>query len=413
VGAAQPLTLAADSPAAFEGSGLRTGVKVTPSTENPLGAMLSSSEALYLQRVIAMCATAAFAVLSVVYWLCGDSCRSSFRSLDYLFDLDHYVPDGESAVKRPQAIGGVFTVIAVFCMLTMSALASVEYFFEPVYTKGVSPDAPPFRPAGLYNISVRLLGAAASCPSPPTITAPEPFDVVGASTTGFRALASTCEMHWACANCVFATSSFSVSFAVVEADSFAAGIEYTIQFPGFSFNSSSSSASSPSSTANDNVPPPFKLTSALFPLHPLKSVFRGSNASVVSISLVPVVFRSTAVGSFADLVSALPGSAVNESTYTREGNGVSVSFHIALAPYIFDVQETPRFPLQLLAQIASLVGTILVACKVVMNAVESCARDKPWLWRPKVGRCCCCQCRCCERNRAPAYVELADADGIN
>jgi hypothetical protein len=362
VGAAQPLTQ-------FAGA---TGVSVAVKTDNPLEGMLSSQEAVDLQVVIAVIASIVVALLSLLYWLCGNSWRSAFRSLDRFYDFDHYVADGESEVKRPQAIGGIFTIIAISCMLAVSILATVEYVLVPVYTQGVSPHAPPFRPSGQFNVSVRLIGSAASCKSAPTILPPAAADIVGAWTTGFQPLPSTCEMFWACQHCVFATSAFAVSFLVDEADSFAAGIEYSIHFPGFI----GSSASKPSSP--DDAPSPFTLSSALFPPQALKSVFRGSATSAIAVSLVPVVFKSS-VGSFAHLVSGLPGSAVNESTYTTASNGVSVRFQITSTPYVFDVQPTPRFQLQLLAQIASLLGTILVACKVAMNLVESFDRNNFWM----------------------------------
>jgi hypothetical protein len=149
--------------------------------------------------------------------------------------------------------------------------------------------------------------------------------------------------------------------------------------------------------------------------------------------LVPVVFESSSVGSFAQVLSALPGSAVNQSTYSSAGNGVAISFQVTSTPYVFDVQETPRFPLQLLAQIGSLLGTILVACKLAMNLVEYCAerrssntntnkKKKSQQAGGRGGGCCRClvatcyrklACsRCCER-KPDDYVELAATDSIN
>ncbi len=184
-------------------------------------------------------------------------------------------------MRRHRTLGGFFSIVALFLVAGLLSIAVVEYKLVPTYSRSLSPQAPPFPPVGRFNFSVQLHSAPA-CDSP-IIDGPTTAQLQGVHSQAWRLDSDgSCSMYWACDNCVLTSSlPFTASFALTDPNVYAAGMDYSLTFPGFTATPGSGS---------DNAP--FVLTSSLWPSQPFVSVFRGDLATQISVSLVPVVLRS-------------------------------------------------------------------------------------------------------------------------
>jgi len=279
-------------------------------TTDPLDAtiQLGSVSSTSLQIGVAVTAAILIFIMTILYTFFRREPRvkALLRALDLFYDLVHRIPEGAPQMRRSRGLGGFFSVVALVVLLALVSVAIIQYQLVPNYTRSLSPKAAPLSPVGIFNFSLTLYGAP-GCDAP-VIDGPTSAQLLGTSAQGWRLdRDGSCRMFWACATCVFVSSVLTTSFTLVDPNAYAAALEYSMTFPGFATASDGSSSSGSSGSA------PFVLSDSLRPDAPLDSVFRGSSPIRISVSLVPVVLRSSPpqVGTFAQLIGVVPGSQVN------------------------------------------------------------------------------------------------------
>ena len=278
----------------------------TVSSTDPLDTSINGSvSATAVQIGVAVTAAILILILAVLYALFRRvrRVRLLLRELDVFYDLVHYIQEGAPQSRLSRGLGGFFTVIALIVMVTLVSIALIEYVLVPSYNRSLSPKASPFQPVGLFNFSLVLYSAPAC--QWPIIVGPTDSQLQGASAHGWQLQADgTCTMYWSCTACVSTSAVLTTSFTLTDPSVYAAGMDYGLTFPGFA------------PLGQGSVGAPFMLSSSLWPASPLDSVFRGSSPTEISISLVPVVLRSSPaeVGTFAQLIGVTPGPQVNAVT---------------------------------------------------------------------------------------------------
>ena len=279
-----------------------------PISSNPLDASLNrdSVKAVTTQIVVAVMAAVLIVLILVLYTFFRrvPRVKALLRDFDIFYDLVHYVREGAPQSRESRALGGLFSVLALVVMVLLLSVAIIQYWLVLTYIRSVSPNAAPFQPVGIFNFSMRLYSAPA-CQSP-NIQGPTSAQLQGIRSQGWQLHPDrSCSMYWDCANCEFIASTLTTSFTMTDPNVYAAGMDYTLTFPGFS-----------TSAAGSGITPPFVLSSLLWTDSPLLSVFRGSSATEIGVSLVPVVVRTSTpeVGTFAQLIGVVPGSQVNGVT---------------------------------------------------------------------------------------------------
>lgn len=283
----------------------QTASTLKTSFYDPLGTLLDNggNAALKAQLAVGIIAISFMLLAGVFYFVSRrrTSVKECLLQLD-AYQTQHYFPLGSSGVRKRKALGGLFTVFAICGLVTLCAVLIIQSQLNLQHSQGISPRSPPFAPVGLFNFSVRLVGAA-GCQNA-QISGPASGAVRGQATSGNQANSDgSLALFWACASCSATSSEFTISFGSSDAMCYAAALEFSASFPGYTTSASSQSATSP-----------FLLSGALVPSQPYSTVFRGqASPTQLEFSTVPCYVHDGPqyVGSFAQLINVVPGPQAN------------------------------------------------------------------------------------------------------
>ena len=299
-------------------------------TTDPLHASTNRDSAGPLEMGVAIGCSVTILIIGVLYAVFRrvPRVKACLRDLDVFYDLVHHIGEGGNQTRQSRGIGGFFSVVALLVMVALVSVAIIEYALVPTYVRSLSPEAAPFQPVGLFNFSLRIYGAP-SCDSP-AIQGPSAVQLQGASSEGWDAFPdddSSCTMYWSCTTCIYDSSVLTVSFAVSDPNIYAAGMEYSLTFPAFS-------SSADGNGVGGGGGAPFVLTGSIFPTPRVSSVFRGADPTHISVSLVPVVLRSSPpqVGTFAQPIAVTPGSQANGVRARSTSLGFLCFFSVRVTP---------------------------------------------------------------------------------
>lgn len=276
--------------------------QVQTSITDPLPSLIDNgNEALIIQIAIAGAMFGVVLIFCIVYFFS----RKRPRVKEALARLDCYTKShqfafSESLVRKRRAIGGLFTVVAICAMVTLSAVLIVQAQLVKNYVEAISPNRAPFNPFGLFNVSVRLVGAP-GCVNP-VISGPNTAQIQGSSSSGSYADGQgSITMWWACSACAATATSLPISFTINNIDCYAAIIDFSASFPGYTATP----------TAVDGTP--FVVAGSIIPAQPIDSVFRDVSSTQIGLSLVPVWVHqgSGFVGTIAQVASSVPGPVAN------------------------------------------------------------------------------------------------------
>lgn len=353
--------------------------------------------------------------LLITMSVCALECiRSCLESFDLFFQLQHYTTSGNSIVKHATKLGGYFSLLTLLLVTGIITSTLLQYFQGFQVNKGIAPDAARFQPTGTILLQAKLYGVSSGCQiasmtmdNPSSTSSPPSFQVGHLDPDDTTA----CVLKWNCGDtCSLLDAQLGVTMTLSESDAAASAITFQVQVPGFT-----------KSPTLPNVAAPFTLTSSLLPPIPLMSVFRSTSnnpaPSTISVSLLPVSIdysTPSEIGSFAQLVSLVPGPTVNETTYSSSQSGsVSVRFVLSTSLLTEHVTAVSTSILQVLTQLVSLCGSAILAMSIFMRYLEM-TREESWR-ASRIGRCCyllgrsklfCCCTRCLDR----LYLESKKAD---
>lgn len=331
-------------------------------SNSPLDAYLSSqsNRAQNSQIIVVLIALGFVVLLSLLYALIRKQpwIKQCLRGADRLYDWSHFVQLDQPILRRQRAIGGFFTIVVGIIMATLIVLSVIQFELSTSFTQAVSPKSPPFPPTGTFSFGLQLF-AAPSCFNV-SISGPDCFSLVGYATSKTQITAASVSASWTCADCQLATHTFGVSFNFTDYNCYSGGFSYSLTLPAFRSESGD--------TATDN----FMMNGWVAPRPALWTVFSGPQATVLTISLVPTAIRVSPVlvGSFASLSSVQYGSQVAASSSATPQQGLTVTFEVSVSQLLFEVVPVPQSPLLLLAQIFSLLGTVVVFGRIAMHVAE-------------------------------------------
>lgn len=338
--------------------------------------------------------------------------KKALRELDWLYDTKHYVPVGTALRRHPRALGGLFTVLVLAFGVALLLMGLADYLWAQPFVFYVSPRAAPFAPRGRLAVAVQLIGAPAACtavcasPDGPngtgwtalgqgdgqattenglfTVVAPGDQELVPSTGTwawGVRDVQDMqCTWFWECRDCEVATSNaLSVTLALSHPLATAAALAISVHSPGFA---AASGDPDPEGWGDAT------LSQLVWPGGQGDLLLRGT--TMLQLSLVTAVLSGTSgplmVGTLMQQSSAVTlGSVVNATEWAAKadlgtGNasssgdsGLQVQVVWTPSALTYQVAADPQSLLALVAQLGSLVGTMIVCGTALLSVIERCA----------------------------------------
>jgi DNA-binding beta-propeller fold protein YncE len=251
-----------------------------------------------------------------------------WSTLDLFFSDIHFRHTGKPISIRQTTFGATMSLATIVSIIGVGCILGFNSIKFPSYSSTISPQPPPWQPAGVYQLIVTVYGAGIdSC-------ATNGFGIVSSASDWsvsptpvpnvFNPADGSCQLTWRCeGQCKMIASSYALFQLNSPAGAWATFVKYQISTPMF--------ATSSAGSAMDFGSKPYTLSGGFYPppsgSGPNSNVtaFRGFSPTIVSLTLTPTVINSSAVTTSSvtfepSLIGVTPGSTVQWGALSAPSN---------------------------------------------------------------------------------------------
>lgn len=260
-----------------------------------------------------------------------------WSQLDLFFSEVHYayLYKGKLTPIRQTGFGAAISISCIFAIVAVATILGISNVRYPIYSSSINPQAPPWQPAGVFQLTVRVLGGGISSCANGSANGfgiyHKSSDWSGTPTTApnsFSATDGSCTLQWTCAGmCAMNAASAATLQLKSPPRAWASYVWYSLSTPVFA---------SKTTAVDDFGTVPFQVSGGLYSPSdgtPQNfTAFRGSGATNISLTLTPMIVNNTngvtsAVAFEPSVTGVQPGDVTTRDAFNfNSADGFSVNF---------------------------------------------------------------------------------------